>query len=63
MPKIMPTASCVRGPVAFFAGREEPRLRDMINDPIIQRLMASDGVRLDHLMDVIADTKEKLSRR
>jgi hypothetical protein len=46
-----------------FLAREEPALGDLLDDPMTRRLMASDGVRLDHLMDVIAQAKSGLMAR
>lgn len=43
-----------------YAGNHEPDLADMLTDPIMHRLLASDGVRSDHLIDLIADVKVKL---
>ena len=49
--------------VARFATREEPRLSELLNDPITQRLMASDGVGLDHLNEVVATARAGLKLR
>ena len=46
-----------------YAGNQEPDLADMLTDPILHRLLASDGVRSDHLIDLIADVKVRLSRQ
>ena len=43
-----------------FAGREEPPLAEMMEDPIVRRLLASDGVRHETLMAVIAQAKARL---
>jgi hypothetical protein len=43
-----------------YAGNQEPDLADLLTDPIIHRLLASDGVRSDHLIELIADVKVKL---
>ncbi len=45
---------------ARFSGHEEPALTDIINDPITRRLMDSDGVAYDHLMDVIKSARTRL---
>jgi hypothetical protein len=45
-----------------FAGVEEPKLGDLMADPILERLMASDGVAQDQLMRVIADARQKLTK-
>jgi hypothetical protein len=49
-----------RSPRTRYAGNHEPDLADMLTDPIMHRLLASDGVRSDHLIDLIADVKVKL---
>ncbi len=46
-----------------YCGNQEPDLADMLTDPILHRLLASDGVRSDHLIDLIADVKVRLSRQ
>lgn len=44
-----------------YAGREEPCLNEVIDDPIVRRLMASDGVHVDHLLEVIGAAQGRLS--
>jgi hypothetical protein len=46
-----------------FDGNQEPPLAELLIDPIVHRLMASDGVRQDHLIDLIADVAVKLAWR
>jgi hypothetical protein len=46
-----------------YAGNHEPELADMLTDPILHRLLASDGVRSEHLIDLIADVKVRLLRQ
>jgi len=46
-----------------YAGNQEPDLADLLTDPMLHRLMASDGVHRDHLIDLIADVKVRLARR
>ena len=46
-----------------FAGNQEPELAELLTDPMMHRLLASDGVKSDHLIDLIADVKVRLSRR
>jgi hypothetical protein len=43
-----------------FSGREEPTLQDLMDDPILLRLMASDGVRSEHLLAMIANLRARL---
>ena len=46
-----------------YAGNQEPELVDLLTDPMMHRLLASDGIRSEHLIDLIADVKVRLSRR
>ncbi len=46
-----------------FAGNQEPDLVELLTDPLLHRLLASDGVKSDHLIDLIADVKVRLARR
>ena len=46
-----------------FAGNQEPDLIELLTDPMMHRLLASDGIKSDHLIDLIADVKVRLSRR
>lgn len=46
-----------------FAGNQEPELVDLLTDPMLHRLLASDGIKSDHLIDLIADVKVRLARR
>lgn len=46
-----------------FAANEEPGLADLLGDPIIARLMASDGVRPDALCAVLDDARARLANR
>ena len=46
-----------------FAGNQEPELVDLLTDPMMHRLLASDGIRSEHLIDLIADVKVRLARR
>jgi hypothetical protein len=46
-----------------FAGNQEPELAEILTDPMLHRLLASDGVKSDHLIDLIADVKVRLARR
>ena len=49
-----------RAPRTRYAGNNEPELAEMLTDPIMHRLLASDGVRADHLIDLIAEVKVRL---
>lgn len=41
----------------------EPRLRDIIDDPITRRLMASDGIEHDKLVRILGEARARLARR
>jgi hypothetical protein len=43
--------------------REETKLREIIDDPITRRLMASDGVDRRSLTKVLGDARAKLARK
>lgn len=45
-----------------YRGTEEPRLSDILQDPVLGRLLASDGVKHDHLLDLIRTTRARLAR-
>jgi hypothetical protein len=46
-----------------FAGNQEPDLVELLTDPMMLRLLASDGIKSDQLIDLIADVKVRLCRR
>ena len=46
-----------------FCDNREPDLAELLTDPIVQRLARSDGILQDHLIDLIAEVKVRLSRR
>ncbi len=41
----------------------ETKLREIMDDPITHRMMASDGVERDHLMTLLGEARTKLARR
>jgi hypothetical protein len=45
------------------ASRDEPKLHDIIDDPITRRLMASDGVDRRSLSLILGEARAKLARR
>ena len=45
------------------ATRDEPKLHEIINDPIMRRLMASDGVDHGSLSRILGEVRAKLARR
>ena len=46
-----------------YCDNREPELADLLTDPIVQRLARSDGILQDHLIDLIAEVKVRLTRR
>ena len=44
------------------SGRKEPKLADLINDPILDVLLARDGVTRDDLHQVVEQAREDLAR-
>ena len=45
------------------ASKDETKLRDIIDDPITRRLMASDGVDHRSLSLILGEARAKLARR
>ena len=43
--------------------REEPKLREIIDDPITRRLMASDGIDRSNLVKMLGEARAKLARK
>jgi hypothetical protein len=46
-----------------YAGNQEPDLVELLTDPMLHRLLASDGVKSDQLIELIADVKVRMLRR
>ncbi len=46
-----------------FDGNDEPRLDDVLADPIVRSLLASDGILLADLEDLVSDVRFRLDRR
>ena len=44
-----------------FPSMEEPSLREMLRDPIIQRLMTSDGITKSQFLTLIAAARSKMN--
>ena len=42
-----------------FEGREEPALREMIEDPIMTCLLASDGLTADSVLEIVNNLKAR----
>lgn len=45
------------------ATRDEPKLHEIIDDPITRRLMASDGIDHRSLSQILGEVRAKLARR
>jgi hypothetical protein len=43
-----------------FRGAEEPALSDILKDPVFCRMLASDGVKQDHLLNLIDTIRSRL---
>lgn len=41
----------------------EPRLRDMLDDPVIQAVMARDNVRRTEIIDLVRNVRARLDAR
>jgi hypothetical protein len=54
------TRSLARNFTSEPPSMEEPRLRDMLKDPILLSLMQSDGVEPAHLMRILAVARRAL---
>jgi hypothetical protein len=52
--------SKVDASIDFAAIHDEPKLREMFNDPIMRRLMASDGIDRRNLVRMLGETRAKL---
>ncbi|MDR3440217.1 hypothetical protein [Telmatospirillum sp.] len=50
-----------RGDGNGFRGAEEPTLSDILQDPVFHRILASDGVKQDHLLALIDTIRSRLS--
>ncbi len=46
-----------------FVGAQEPTLAELLDDPILARLLASDGIVMDELLVVVAKARRALERR
>ena len=71
-PAKMPAGKSVHAVLAYKAERaslhdlpsmEEPSLRDMLQDPIMERLMDSDGITLNQLLTLVAVARSRLQDR
>ena len=71
-PSKMPAAKTVYAVLAYKTERaslhdapsmEEPALRDMLQDPIMQHLMRSDGITHSQLLTLVAAARTRLQDR
>ncbi len=46
-----------------FVGGHEPTIDELLGDPILERLLASDGLRMGELLVLIAEMRQALKRR
>jgi hypothetical protein len=60
LPPIRRSAKCA---AERFAGGQEPTLDELLSDPILGRLIASDGVVMDDLLALVGDVRKALARR
>jgi len=51
-----------RGTYAELPSMEEPSLREMLRDPIMQRLMTSDGITRNQLMLLVAAARSRMTK-
>jgi hypothetical protein len=49
-----------RGTIQNFTGNREPTLGELLADPILLRLLVSDGVGKEHLAGFIAEMQNRL---
>jgi hypothetical protein len=45
----------------MFLGNSEPLLSDVVDDPMVRRLMDRDGVQMDSLMSLIGEVRSRLT--
>jgi hypothetical protein len=45
----------------MFLGNSEPLLSDVVDDPMVRRLMDRDGVEMDSLMSLIGEVRSRLT--
>lgn len=59
LPPIRHAAKCA---LERFSGGQEPPLDELLDDPILERLMASDGVAMSDLLALVRDVGKALRR-
>ena len=47
----------------YLRPRREPRLDDVLADPVVRLVMARDGVTLDDMRDVVSSARARLLSR
>jgi hypothetical protein len=45
-----------------YSKNQEPALSDLLADPILQRLLASDGIAPQRLVELISEMRERMGR-
>lgn len=53
-------AEPLRASVSDLPSMDEPALRDMLKDPIMQRLMSSDGITRNQLLTLVAAARNRM---
>lgn len=57
-----PLPRSIRQETSNFSGADEPALGEMLTDPVLHRLLASDGVEKERLLSLIATVRSRLVR-
>lgn len=58
-----PWPATARRLAARYTANAEPSLGDLMSDPIFKRLLASDGLCLEHVAEVIEAARRRLDLR
>ncbi len=56
-----PLPRSVRQETSHFSGADEPALGELLADPMLRRLLDSDGVQHDRLLSLIAAVRTRLA--
>ena len=60
LPPLHRTAPCAP---ERFVGGQEPTLDELLSDPIVARLLASDRIMMGELLDLVTEVQEALKLR
>jgi hypothetical protein len=63
LPVFPPIRQAAKWSAERFAGSREPSLDELLDDPIVARLMASDRIAMDDLLALVGDVRKALARR